>query len=343
MNRLADRGVPHLEKQEEDARQKRNVPEMAIIGARTGLQRAIGLAELVAPTDSTVLIQGETGTGKELIAGFLHEMSGRAGNFVQVNCSAIPAALLESELFGHEKGAFTGAFTPRVGRFELAHKGTLFLDEVGDLPLELQPKLLRALQEREIQRLGSSRPTRVDVRVVAATNQDLTEMAETQQFRADLYYRLCVFPIELPPLRERREDIPSLVMHFTQELAERMHRPVRIIPQDVMEAMIEYDWPGNVRELRNFIERAVILSRGEVLCAQPGELDRLRRAHELKGTLREAERDIIVRTLDQSKWVVGGRRGAAAVLGVPRTTLIAKMKKLGIANQRAQAAGVGLG
>lgn len=313
-------------------------PAHGIIGARTGLRHTLAQAGLVAPTDSTVLIQGETGTGKEVIARFIHDASGRPGSFVQVNCSAIPAGLLESELFGHEKGAFTGAIASRIGRFELAHKGTLFLDEIGDLPLELQPKLLRALQEREIQRLGTTRTTHVDVRVVAATNQDLVQMVAEQAFRADLYYRLCVFPVRLPPLRQRSQDIPLLVRHFTEHFAQRMGRTIRTIPQPAMEAMTAYHWPGNVRELQNFVERAVILSRNDVLHFQIGELESLRKPPASKGTLQDVERSVIIRTLDQSRWVVGGRNGAAAALGLPRTTLISKMKKLGIVAPRAQSA-----
>ncbi len=308
-----------------------------IVGAQAGLRRVLEQAQIVARTDSTVLIQGETGTGKEVVARFIHQASGRTGAFVQVNCSAIPAGLLESELFGHEKGAFTGALMARMGRFELANHGTLFLDEIGDLPLELQPKLLRVLQEREIQRLGGMRTTAIDVRVVAATNQDLARMAVQHRFRTDLYYRLCVFPIELPPLRARREDIPALVRHFADHFAERMGKTIRTIPESTLQALAGSDWPGNVRQLQNLIQRAVILSSADVLDLDPRDLERLREVRGPRGTLREAEREFILRTLEESRWVVGGPRGAAAMLGIPRTTLISKMKKLGIAARTAAA------
>jgi formate hydrogenlyase transcriptional activator len=302
-----------------------------IIGAEGGLRKVLTHAKLVAPTDSTVLIQGETGTGKEVIAQFIHDNSGRGGNFLQINCSAIPAGLLESELFGHEKGAYTGAFASKMGRFELANKGTLLLDEIGDLPLELQPKLLRVLQERELQRLGGVRTTRVDVRVIAATNQNLLKRVEEHEFRADLFYRLSIFPIEVPPLRWRRADIPFLVRHFTDHFAQRMHKEVSSISTAAMDALVAYDWPGNVRQLQNFIERAVILSRNGVLFVRPEELEPSPIRPESQSAFHEAERQIIVSALDRCGGTVGGRFGAAAVLGLPRTTLISKMKKLGIA------------
>jgi formate hydrogenlyase transcriptional activator len=288
---------------------------------------------VVAPASSAVLIQGETGTGKELVARAIHDRSACSnGPFVKLNCAAIPAGLLESELFGHERGAFTGALAQRTGRFQLADRGTLFLDEIGDMPLELQPKLLRALQEQEFERLGSSRTIRVDVRIVAATNQDLLQMVNDRRFRADLYYRLNVFPILLPPLRERAEDIPELVRHFVRVFAERMNRKIEEIPQHAMEAFRRYHWPGNIRELQNFIERAVLLADGGVL--RPPVLGLVRTAPvepcaPLR-TLAEIERAHIAETLRRKNGVIGGPTGAAAVLGVPRTTLISRMRKLGI-------------
>jgi formate hydrogenlyase transcriptional activator len=293
--------------------------------------------ETVAPTDSTVLILGETGTGKELIARAIHNLSARRERtLVKVNCAAIPTGLLESELFGHEKGAFTGAIGQRLGRFELAHLGTLFLDEVGDIPLDLQPKLLRVLQEQEFERLGSARTIRVDVRLVAATNADLTQKVADNQFRIDLYYRLKVFPIVIPPLRERREDIPLLVRYFAQKYARRMKRPIETIPATAMAALTEYPWPGNVRELENLIERAVILSRGTELQIPLAELKGRRKpapvsAGDSLGTLAYAEREHIMRVLSETKWIIGGPSGAAIKLGMKRTTLQSKMKKLGIA------------
>ncbi len=285
----------------------------------------------VAPTDASVLILGETGTGKELIARAIHDLSARRGRtFVKLNCAAIPTGLLESELFGHERGAFTGAIVQKVGRFELAHQGTLFLDEVGDIPLELQPKLLRALQEHEFERLGGTRTIKVDVRLVAATNRDLAQMINERQFRTDLYYRLNVFPISIPPLRERAGDVPKLVRYFTQKYARRMNKPIENISQQTLEALSRYAWPGNVRELENLIERAVILTRGSTLEIPRSEL---RIAPDEKGgpmTLEDAEREHIRRTLEQANWVVGGPNGAAARLGMKRTTLQSKMKKLGI-------------
>jgi formate hydrogenlyase transcriptional activator len=285
-----------------------------------------------------VLIEGETGTGKEVIARTLHNLSSRRDRtFVKVNCAAIPAGLLESELFGHERGAFTGALAQKVGRFELAHKGTLFLDEIGDMPLELQPKLLRVLQEQEFERLGGTRSIRVDVRIVAATNQDLAKMVEERQFRADLYYRFKVFPVTLPPLRERREDIPALVRYFASLYAERMKKSIETIPSAAMEALVEYDWPGNIRELQNFIERAVILSADTTLRPPLAELKnpiKVVAAQNGNGSsLQAAERDHIIRVLKEADWVLGGNNGAAAKLGVPRTTLIYMMRRLGIPRQ----------
>jgi formate hydrogenlyase transcriptional activator len=307
-----------------------------IIGESVGLKDILGQLQTVAPTDSTILILGETGTGKELIARAIHHLSARRERtLVKVNCAAIPTGLLESELFGHEKGAFTGAIAQRVGRFELAHRGTLFLDEVGDIPLELQPKLLRVLQEQEFERLGSPRTTKVDVRLVAATNVDLARKAADHQFRMDLYYRLNVFPIVIPPLRERREDIPLLVRYFAQKYARRMKKPIDTVPVKAMAALTEYHWPGNVRELENFIERAVILSRGTELQLPLAELKQRTKASVTASsngleTLEHAEREHIVRALGETRWVIGGPRGAAARLGMKRTTLQSRMRKLGI-------------
>ena len=303
-----------------------------IVGRSAALEVALQKVELVAPTDSTVLIQGETGTGKELIARAVHNLSPRCGRpFVTLNCAAIPFDLLESELFGHEKGAFTGAIVQRVGRFELANKGTLFLDEIGDIPLALQPKLLRVLQEQKFERLGSGHTQHVDVRLVAATHRNLMEMVKQNQFRSDLYYRLDVFPIMLPPLRERREDIEPLVMHFVEVFARRMDKTIEHIPEETMVAFQSYPWPGNIRELQNLNECAVILSSDGVL---PNPLPRKAReqASAVPGytTLRDSEHSLILRTLEAVGWVIGGAKGAAARLGVKRTTLIAKMNKLGI-------------
>jgi formate hydrogenlyase transcriptional activator len=287
-----------------------------------------------------VLLLGETGTGKELIARAIHNLSARRGRtLVKVNCAAIPTGLLESELFGHEKGAFTGAIAQRVGRFELASGGTLFLDEVGDIPPELQPKLLRVLQEQEFERLGSTRTIRVDVRLVAATNADLAQKVADKQFRDDLYYRLNVFPIAIPPLRERREDIPVLVRHFAQQYGRRMKKSIEKIAAKAMDALWQYDWPGNVRELENFIERAVILSRGSELELPLSELSARSKPPTVISadnfiTLAEAEREHILRTLKDTHWAVGGSTGAAARLGTKRTTLQYRMKKLGITRGR---------
>jgi formate hydrogenlyase transcriptional activator len=307
-----------------------------IVGNSRALRAVLEQVSLVAPTDSTVLIQGETGTGKELIARAVHNLSPRqSAPFITLNCAAIPASLLESELFGHERGAFTGALNQRIGRFERAHGGTLFLDEIGEMPLDLQVKLLRVLQEREFERLGSSQTTRVNVRVVAATNRDLQRMIESKEFRADLYYRLSVFPVSLPPLRERREDIPHLARHFMLQCAARMHKTVDFIPAAALESMRSYDWPGNIRELQNFVERGVILSAGPAF--EPPFTPAQRppaAAAPVRKTLEDAMREHILHALDQTKWVLGGRHGTAAYLGVARTTLIAKMRRLGIESSR---------
>jgi formate hydrogenlyase transcriptional activator len=349
---------------EEEIRTEHNFDE--IVGESTSLRRVLKEVETVATTDSTVLIRGETGTGKELIARALHQLSPRRDRtFVRINCAAIPTGLLESELFGHEKGAFTGAITQKVGRFELAHQGTLFLDEVGDIPPELQPKLLRVLQEQEFERLGSPRTIRVDVRLIAATNRDLARMVAAGEFRSDLYYRLNVFPVSLPPLRERRDDIARLVRHFAQKIARRMGRVIETIPAEVMDALVRYPWPGNVRELENVIERAVILSPGPELRLDLGDLQVNSQESEVRSqnskigndrsdirepksvlgdsspsdvrrsnsrlTLADAERDHILGVLRETGWVLGGPNGAAARLAMKRTTLQSRMKKLGIA------------
>jgi formate hydrogenlyase transcriptional activator len=334
----------------------------AIVGGSKPLKKVLQLVETVAPTDSTVLIRGETGTGKELIARAIHNLSSRRERtFVKLNCAAIPTGLLESELFGHEKGAFTGAIAQRIGRFELAHLGTLFLDEVGDIPLELQPKLLRVLQEMEFERLGSSRTIRVSVRLVAATNRDLSQMVREGQFRSDLFYRLNIFPISVPPLRERQEDIPKLIRYFAQKYSLRLNKKIASIASGAMDALSRYSWPGNIRELENFVERAVILSRGNELELPIAELrlrdghvsahdDRRskdRRAHRQKSpqanqstfepgtmTLEDAEREHILQVLRASDWQVGGPQGAAARLGMKRTTLNSKMKRLSINRTR---------
>ena len=305
-----------------------------IVGRSAALRRVLRQVEVVAPTDSGVLIQGETGTGKELIAEAIHNRSGRRDRpFIKVNCAAIPSGLLESELFGHEKGAFTGAIMRKPGRFELADKGTLFLDEVGDIPLELQAKLLRVLQEREFERLGSTRTQQVDVRVVAATHRDLKQMVAEGTFRSDLYYRLHVFPLSVPPLRDRREDIPLIVRHFVDKYSQRMNRHIETISSHSWEALINYAWPGNVRELQNFIERAVILSLGTSLRAPLEELTSQEAVYSSQtqlSTLEEMEREHVIRALKESNWVTGGPKGAAAKLGMKRTTLAYRIRKLGI-------------
>ncbi|MGA3028114.1 MAG: sigma 54-interacting transcriptional regulator, partial [Bryobacteraceae bacterium] len=313
---------------EDEIRSERNFGE--VIGDSPAFRKALRQVETVAPTDATVLILGETGTGKELIARSVHELSARRERtFARLNCAAIPTGLLESELFGHEKGAFTGAIAQRIGRFELADGGTLFLDEVGDIPLELQPKLLRALQEQEFERLGSTRTIKVDVRVIAATNRDLARMVAEQQFRIDLYYRLNVFPLPVPPLRERAVDIPMLVRYFAQKFSRRMNKPIKTIPAATLVALAEYSWPGNVRELENLIERAVILTSGTTLEIPLAEL-RPGLALAPSATLAAAERQHIRRVLDETGWKVAGPAGAAARLGMKRTTLQSRIKKLGI-------------
>ncbi len=326
---------------EDEIRSELNFEE--IIGTSEGLRRVLREVETVAPTDSTVLIYGETGTGKELIARAVHNLSSRKANaFVKLNCAAIPTGLLESELFGHERGAFTGAMAQRVGRFELAHQGTVFLDEIGEIPLDLQPKLLRVLQEREFERLGSSRTLHSDARLIAATNRDLEAMVEEQQFRSDLYYRLNVFPIRVPALRERAEDIPLLVRHFVEQFSRRNQRNIDTIPSGTMEALVRYHWPGNIRELQNVIERAVIVSRGPVLNVPVADLKIRPEARpkpekrepvageNLRGILGETERQQILSALEQSNWLVAGPNGAAARLGMKRSTLQFRMRRLGI-------------
>ena len=307
-----------------------------VIGNSPALEAVLEQVERVAPADSTVLIQGETGTGKELIAHAIHGLSSRCGRpFVRLNCAAIPLDLLESELFGHERGAFTGAIGQKIGRFELADKGTLFLDEVGDIPPALQPKLLRVLQEQEFERLGSTRTHQVDVRLVAATNRNLVDMVKRNEFRSDLYYRLNVFPIPLPPLRERREDIPALVEHFVEIYARRMNKQIEHIPPETMSTLITYQWPGNIRELQNFIERSVILTSGNVLQPPLASLNSAAEAESLGAiTLEDAERVHIRKTLEQTRWVVAGPNGAAARLGIKRSTLYFRMQKLGISRTK---------
>jgi formate hydrogenlyase transcriptional activator len=318
-----------------------------LIGSSPKFRALLNDIDMVAPVDSAVLIQGETGTGKEVVARTIHEASRRRKNrFVALNCAAIPSTLLESELFGYEKGAFTGAVAQTIGRFQAADHGTLFLDEIGDLPLELQPKLLRALQEKQFERLGGGHTLEVDVRIVAATNQDLERMVQERKFRADLYYRLNVFPITLPPLRERRSDIPLLAEHFVEKFARQQSKLIDTIPGDVMAALIQHDWPGNIRELQNVIERSVIMTTGPVLSRQNTEP--LTRGEDLPvgasavpgpasiKTMADAERAHITATLRETKWVVAGPRGAAARLGLPRTTLMARMQRLGISSGRSR-------
>jgi len=310
--------------------------DMGLVGESAALKAALDQARIVAPTDSTVLILGETGTGKELVARSIHAMSGRAARpFVKVNCAAMPVDLLESELFGHERGAFTGAIAQRPGRFEVAHGGTLFLDEIGDMPLAAQPKLLRVLQEGEFERLGSSRTQHVDVRLIAATHRDLTAMARRNEFRSDLYYRLNVFPLVLPPLRERRDDIVPLAWHFIELFSRRLGKEISSVPEQSLLSLIAHDWPGNIRELQNVIERAVILSQDGICPDLRGRIctDSIADTTALQ-SLRHDERDAILQTLRETNWVVGGDRGAAVRLGIKRTTLIARMKKFGIACER---------
>jgi len=314
---------------DQDAKQRRFEQ---IIGRSPALESVLEQVEQVAPTDSTVLIQGETGTGKELIARAVHDASSRFGRpFIKLNCAAIPFDLLESELFGHERGAFTGAIAQKIGRFELADKGTLFLDEVGDIPPGLQPKLLRVLQEQEFERLGSTRTHQVDVRLVAATNRNLEHMVKRNEFRSDLYYRLNVFPISLPPLRERRADIPALVTHFVELYGRRMGKHIEHVSPDTMSALISYLWPGNIRELQNFIERSVIVTSGNVLHPPLMSLKTAAAAESIGAiTLEDAERGHILKILEQTRWVVSGPNGAASRLGIKRSTLYFRMQKLGI-------------
>ena len=333
MSELRERGLGERPVPRELIRTECHCEE--IIGHSNAFTSVLQQIDIVAPTDATVLIQGETGTGKELLAQALHTRSARrARPFVTLNCAAIPLGLLESELFGHEKGAFTGALTQRIGRFELANGGTLFLDEIGDLPLELQPKLLRVLQEQAFERLGSSRTVHTNVRLVAATHCDLFAMVHQHTFREDLYYRLNIFPVTVPPLRERREDIPLLVRHFAQQYAHKMHKRIEHIPAEAMDALGHYDWPGNVRELQNVIERTVILSSNGVLRPLvPERSPVVRRSStvwSMSKTLDDAMREHILEALRTTNWVVGGPHGAAARLGVKRTTLTSRMEKLGI-------------
>ena len=322
---------------EDEIRSELNFEE--IVGKSVALRRVLTLIETVAPTDSTVLIYGETGTGKELIARAVHNLSSRRSNaFVKLNCATIPTGLLESELFGHEKGAFTGAIARRIGRFELANRGTVFLDEIGEIPLELQPKLLRVLQEREFERLGSTRTLRTDARLIAATNRDLEALVNEQKFRSDLYYRLNVFPVRVPSLRERPEDIPLLVRHFVQQFSRRMNKSIDTIPSETMTMLVRYHWPGNIRELQNVIERSVILSTGPVLSVPTDKLHRDTEAspvshldnENLRAALDGAERKRIVATLEKTNWKVAGPNGAAALLGMHRSTLQSRMQKFGI-------------
>ena len=345
-NALAYREIAELKDQlarekvylEDEIRSELNFEE--IVGRSPALRSVLQEIETVAPTDSTVLIYGETGTGKELIARAIHNLGLRSrNNFVKLNCAAIPTGLLESEMFGHEKGAFTGAVAQRIGRFELANHGTVFLDEIGEIPLELQPKLLRVLQEREFERLGSSRTLLTDARLIAATNRDLAAMVEDQKFRADLFYRLNVFPVHVPPLRDRQEDIPLLVRHFVQQFARRMSKVVDTIPTETMNMLVRYHWPGNIRELQNLVERAVILSTGPVLKVPLNDLHAqpTPAAARKTTTLEEAERRHILQALDAADWVISGPRGAAITLGLKRSTLQARMEKLGIRRARAAA------
>ncbi|MGA2596580.1 MAG: sigma 54-interacting transcriptional regulator [Bryobacteraceae bacterium] len=311
-----------------------------LIGSSSRFRALLNQIDMVAPVDSAVLIQGETGTGKEVIARTIHEASPRRNHrFVALNCAAIPSALLESELFGHERGAFTGAWAQTNGRFQMADGGTLFLDEIGDMPLELQPKLLRALQEREFERLGGAHTVRVNVRVVAATNQDLEELVNKKLFRADLYYRLNVIPICIPPLRERVQDIQPLTEFFVAKFADRLNKPIDLIPDEVMTVLKAHDWPGNIRELQNFIERAVLFSPGPVL-RLPLDLKPMvkQRPESVSSTLADANREHILETLKQTDWMIGGQDGAANRLGLPRTTLIYRMRKLGIETRRSPGA-----
>jgi formate hydrogenlyase transcriptional activator len=330
--------VGAFERLRSDERDDRDRQFDHIVGNSTALESALAEVQRVAPTDSTVLVLGETGTGKELIAHAIHNLSARCGRpFVKLNCAAIPFDLLESELFGHEKGAFTGAVAQKIGRFEMADKGTLFLDEIGDIPLALQPKLLRVLQEKEFERLGSGRTHQINVRLIAATHRDLAQMVARNEFRGDLYYRLNVFPVLVPPLRERREDIRQLVLHFAEVFARRMGKHIEQIPETTMDAFIAYPWPGNIRELQNLIERSVIRSDDGVLPnpLPPSQTNTIPTIAP-QGTLREHEATLILETLRAAGGMIGGPRGAAARLGLKRTTLVSKMKRLGIYRPRFQ-------
>jgi formate hydrogenlyase transcriptional activator len=320
---------------EEEIRSELNFEE--IVGDSPALKRVLSQARTVAPSDATVLILGDTGTGKELIARAIHRMSSRKDRvFVKLNCAAIPTGLLESELFGHEKGAFTGAISQKVGRLELADKGSLFLDEVGDIPLELQPKLLRVLQDQEFERLGSTRTIRVDIRLIAATNRDLAHAVAAKEFRSDLYYRLNVFPIRMPALSERKVDIPALVRHFVQKFSRRMNKQIEIIPSETMSALVNWEWPGNVRELENLMERSVILSEGRVLNTPLAEVRAVNEGLDSDGTLESLERQYIIRVLRDTSGVIAGPRGAAVRLGMKRTTLQSRILKMGISRQEYQ-------
>ena len=315
-------------------RRERSVPSFveSIVGRRGGLRSILAQVEAVAPTNATILITGETGTGKEVIARAIHELSPRRNrNMVKVNCATMPAGLLESELFGHERGAFTGAVSSHLGRFALADRGTLFLDEIGDMPLELQPKILRVLQEREFEPVGSTRTTRVDVRIVAATNRDLRQMVQDGEFREDLYYRLNIFPIFLPPLRERKRDIPELVRYFVDQFAASMDKMIETIPEETMRSVLSHSWPGNIRELQNYVARGVILSTGGIFEPVPLERCEPAPAEISNPTLEDKVRQEILTACQRANWKLGGPRGAAARLGLKRTTLFYKMKRLGIA------------
>jgi formate hydrogenlyase transcriptional activator len=317
--------------------QEKGEASFDLIGSSTKFNHVLEAVRTVAPADCSVFLRGETGTGKEVIARAIHDASARRRHrFVAINCASIPASLLESELFGYERGAFTGAMTSKIGHFQAADRGTLLLDEIGDLPIELQPKLLRAIQEQEFERLGSTQPTRVNVRIVAATNQDIEQMVADRQFRSDLYYRLNVFPIKLPPLRERTDDIPSLVHHFLKTFARRQGKSIEHVPDDVMAAIVKYDWPGNIRELQNFVERSVLLTTGPEFRAPIAELTQQVVLRATSHTLADADRAYIIATLRETNWVVGGPNGAASKLGLKRTTLIKKMKKLGISKETAK-------
>ena len=310
--------------------------QQQIVGTSAQIREVLRKVAIVASADCAVLIQGETGTGKEVIAKAIHDQSARSsGPFVRVNCAAIPAGLLESELFGHEKGAFTGAWTQRAGRFQLANGGTLLLDEIGDLPLELQPKLLRVLQEQEFERLGSTQTIRTDVRIIAATNQDLEQMVVDRKFRADLFYRLNVFPIAIPALRERPEDVEPLIMHFVEKYAERISKEINEVPEEVLEMLRAYEWPGNIRELQNFVERAVLLTSGPVFQTSAADLKTFttRKLPSSGPALAHVERSCMMQALRSSGWRIGGRRGAAAKVGLPRTTFIARMTRYGIVRE----------